>query len=39
MRRRLDHLPEEVENSPGYVVKDGVVELLETLMATASCSA
>ena len=22
MRRRLDHLPEEVESSPGYVVKD-----------------
>ena len=32
MRRRLDHLPEEVENSPGYVVKDGVVELLEKLI-------
>ena len=31
MRRRLDHLPEEVENSPGFVVKDGVVELLEKL--------
>ena len=24
MRRRLDHLPEEVESSPGFVVKDGV---------------
>src|SRR3954468_21856614 len=33
MRRRLDHLPEEVENSPGFVVKDGVVELLEKLQA------
>jgi phosphoglycolate phosphatase len=32
MRRRLDHLTEEVENSPGYVVKDGVVELLERLI-------
>jgi phosphoglycolate phosphatase len=32
MRRRLDHLPEEVENSPGFVVKDGVVELLERLI-------
>jgi phosphoglycolate phosphatase len=32
MRRRLDHLPEEVEDSPGYVVKDGVVELLERLI-------
>jgi phosphoglycolate phosphatase len=32
MRRRLDHLPEEVENSPGYVVKDGVVELLQQLI-------
>jgi phosphoglycolate phosphatase-like HAD superfamily hydrolase len=31
MRRRLDHLPEEVENSPGFVVKDGAVELLEKL--------
>ena len=31
MRRRLDHLPEEVESSPGFVVKDGVVELLEQL--------
>ncbi|MGA8926116.1 MAG: HAD hydrolase-like protein [Solirubrobacterales bacterium] len=32
MRRRLDHLPEEVENSPGYVVKEGVVELMEQLI-------
>ena len=32
MRRRLDHLSEEVTNSPGYVVKDGVVELLERLI-------
>jgi phosphoglycolate phosphatase len=32
MRRRLDHLPEEVQSSPGYVVKDGVVELLERLI-------
>jgi phosphoglycolate phosphatase len=32
MRRRLDHLPEEVEESPGYVVKDGAVELLERLI-------
>jgi phosphoglycolate phosphatase len=32
MRRRLDHLREEVENSPGYVVKDGAVELLEKLI-------
>ena len=32
MRRRLDYLPDEVENSPGYVVKDGVVELLEKLI-------
>jgi phosphoglycolate phosphatase len=32
MRRRLDHLPEEVENSPGFVVKDGVVELLDNLI-------
>jgi phosphoglycolate phosphatase len=31
MRRRLDHLTEEVENSPGYVVQEGVVELLEKL--------
>jgi phosphoglycolate phosphatase-like HAD superfamily hydrolase len=33
MRRRLEHLPEEVENSPGYVVKDCVVETLERLTA------
>jgi len=33
MRRRLDHLPEEVENSPGYLVKDCVVETLEKLTA------
>jgi phosphoglycolate phosphatase len=32
MRRRLDHLPEEVENSPGFVVHDGVVELLDKLI-------
>jgi len=32
MRRRLDHLPEEVENSPGFVVKDGVVKLLDRLI-------
>jgi phosphoglycolate phosphatase len=32
MRRRLDYLPEEVENSPGFVVKDGVVELLDKLI-------
>ncbi len=32
MRRRLDHLPEEVENSPGFVVKDGALELLEKLI-------
>jgi phosphoglycolate phosphatase len=31
MQRRLDHLPKEVENSPGFVVEDGVVELLEQL--------
>src|SRR5262249_40957193 len=31
MRRRLDHLPAEVEDSPGFVVKDGVVELLDRL--------
>ena len=29
IRRRLDHLPEEVESSPGFVVKDGVLELLD----------
>jgi phosphoglycolate phosphatase len=32
MRRRLDHLQDEVESSPGYAVKDGVVELLERLI-------
>ena len=32
MRRRLDHLSEEVESSPGYVVKDGVEELLQKLI-------
>lgn len=32
MRRRLDHLPEEVENSPGFVVQDGVEELLDRLL-------
>jgi phosphoglycolate phosphatase-like HAD superfamily hydrolase len=32
MARRLDHLPEEVENSPGFVVKDGVEELLDHLI-------
>jgi len=32
MRRRLDHLPEEVENSPGFRVQDCVVELLEKLI-------
>jgi phosphoglycolate phosphatase len=32
MRRRLAHLPQEVDNSPGFVVKDGVVELLERLV-------
>jgi phosphoglycolate phosphatase-like HAD superfamily hydrolase len=32
MRRRLDHLPEEVENSPGFVVQDGVVDLLDGLI-------
>src|SRR3954453_24170680 len=25
MGRRLDHLTEEVERSPGYVVKDGII--------------
>jgi phosphoglycolate phosphatase len=33
MRRRLDHLPEEVTNSPHYEVQDGVIELLEKLHA------
>jgi phosphoglycolate phosphatase len=32
MRRRLDHLGEEVESSPGFEVHDGVVELLEKLI-------
>jgi phosphoglycolate phosphatase len=32
MQRRLDHLPEEVANSPGFVVQDGVVELLDQLI-------
>jgi phosphoglycolate phosphatase len=32
MRRRLDHLSEEVENSPGFEVHDGVVALLEQLI-------
>jgi phosphoglycolate phosphatase len=32
MRRRLDHLPEDVENSPGFVVQEGVVELLDKLI-------
>jgi phosphoglycolate phosphatase len=33
MRRRLDHLPREVENSRGFVVKDCVVDVLEKLSA------
>jgi phosphoglycolate phosphatase len=33
MRRRLDHLYDEVEASPGYVVKDGVEDLLLSLIA------
>jgi phosphoglycolate phosphatase len=32
MRRRLDHLPEEVENSPGFKVHDCVRDLLEKLL-------
>jgi phosphoglycolate phosphatase len=32
MRRRLHYLPEEVETSPGFVVKHGVVELLDRLI-------
>jgi phosphoglycolate phosphatase len=32
MRRRLDHLPEEVENSPGFKVHDCVMDLLEKLL-------
>jgi phosphoglycolate phosphatase len=31
MRRRMRYLPEEVERSPGFVVKPGVPELLEHL--------
>ena len=31
MRRRLDHLPEEVDNSPAFRVQDCVLELLEKL--------
>jgi phosphoglycolate phosphatase len=31
MARRLEYLPEEVERSPGYVVHDGVEEVLERL--------
>jgi phosphoglycolate phosphatase len=33
MAKRLDYLPDEVEKSPGYVVKEGVPELLERLTA------
>jgi phosphoglycolate phosphatase-like HAD superfamily hydrolase len=33
MRRRLDHLYDEVSNSPGYKVQDGVEELLVRLIA------
>ncbi len=32
MRRRLEYLDEEVESSPGYVVHDGVKELLDRLI-------
>jgi phosphoglycolate phosphatase-like HAD superfamily hydrolase len=32
MRRRLDYLPEEVANSPGFKVQDCVVELLDKLI-------
>src|SRR4051794_26714685 len=32
MRRRLDHLPGEVESSPGFKVQDCVVELLDKLI-------
>jgi len=32
MRRRLDHLPEEVESSPGFEVHEGVADLLERLI-------
>ena len=31
MRRRLDHLPEEVDNSPAFRLQDCVLELLEKL--------
>jgi phosphoglycolate phosphatase len=31
MAKRLEYLPEEVETSPGYVVKDGAEELLQRL--------
>jgi phosphoglycolate phosphatase len=33
MRRRVDHLPEEVESSAGYAVNECVVETLEKLTA------
>lgn len=33
MRRRLDHLPEEVASSPGFKVQNCVIELLEQLFA------
>jgi phosphoglycolate phosphatase len=33
MARRLEYLPEEVERSPGYVVHDGVTDLLGRLAA------
>ncbi len=32
MRRRLDHLPEEVENSPGFKVRTASSSLLEKLI-------
>jgi phosphoglycolate phosphatase len=32
MRRRLDYMPDEVSNSPGFMVKDGVVDLLDKLI-------
>ena len=38
MRRRLKHLPEEVENSPGYLVKTDIDELLERLIDDGKCS-
>jgi phosphoglycolate phosphatase len=31
MQRRIEHLPEEVENSPGFKVQDCTVELLDKL--------